>query len=753
MKDGGLVLKPAATITNVTQANPAVVTTSAAHTFVTGENITTAGVAGMTELNGNTYAITVLSPTTFSLDGIDSTGYTAYSSGGSAQSDAPYEIATTYTEAQLPYIGYTQSADVMTLTHLSHDPADLSRLADDNWTLAAKSYASTVTAPTISSVVAGGTGAGSYNRNYTYVVTAVDADGVESLASSSSSLNTPSLSQTAYARITWGSVTGASYYRVYKDPSDGTGVYGWIGDSNNLTFDDFNIAPITSDAPPQDRTPFTGADNKPACVTYYQQRQVYGNLNNEPQSVFTTQTGNFNSLRTSNPARADDAVTFTIAAQKVNEIRHLISIDSLIALTSGGEWLVSEGQDQVLTPATVGVRPQSYNGSSWVKPTIINDTAIFVQDKGTRVRDLAADNGLLTGTDLSIMAEHLFADYEIVDMAYADEPDGIVYCIRDDGVMLGLTYQKEHQVWAWHHHATDGYFESVATISEDGRDAVYVIVRRTINGSTKRYIERLEKREKTNVEDCFCIDSGLSYTGVTASIEGATAANPVVITATAHPFVNGDTVYIDGVVGMTELNMYEFTVANVAANTFELSGIDGSAYTAYVSGGTVKKVVTAISGLGHLEAKTVVALADGNVVEDLVVSSGAITLPEAANKVHIGLPYIPAIELLDIDTSSASESLKGKEVSVSKVIIELENSRGGWIGARVDTNSGLTAQFKEIKPRFDSDGYGAIALKTYKAEEFIDPLWGKGGGVRIEQRAPLPMNILSVIPMVDIGGS
>lgn len=685
IKAGGYVLKPAATITGITQANPAVVTTSAAHTFANGETITPSGVVGMTQVNGNAYVIGNVTSNTFELNGIDSTGFTAYASGGSAQSNAPYELTTPYTESDLSRLAYTQSADVMTIVHPSFDVRNLSRLADDNWTLATVNYASTVTAPTISSVVAGGTGAGTYSKQYEYVVTAIDTDGIESLASSSVLITTPSLSQTAYNRITWGSIVGAVSYRVYKDPSANTGIYGWIGDSTSLTFDDFNIAPITSDAPPEDRQPFAGADNKPAVVTYFQQRQMFANTNNEPQAMFTTQTADFNSFRRSNPARDDDAITLTIAAQEVNEIRHLISLDSLILLTSGGEWIASEGQDKVLTPSTIGVRPQSYNGSSWVKPVIINSTALYLQEKNARIRDLGYEfsTDKYTGNDLSIMAEHLFESVTITEMAYADEPYGILWCVRSDGVMIGLTYQREHKVWGWHRHTTKtaagaSQFESVATISEDGRDATYVIVKRTIDGSTKRYVERIEKRELVNAEDAFCVDSGLSYAGSAA---------------------------------------------------------------------------TSFSGLDHLEGEEVAILADGNVVKGKTVSSGTITLDIAAAKVHIGLAYTPVIELLDMDAPSSEETLKAKSVSVSKVYIEVEKSRGGWVGPRVDVNSAMTSNFNEIKPRFDGDGYDSISLKTHKQEIIVDPIWSKGGGVRIEQRDPLPLNILSVIPELDIGGN
>lgn len=674
-------------------------------------------------------------------------------SGGS-----PYEIATPYTEDDLPFLDFAQSADVMTITRLGFDPRNLSRITDTNWTLTVNNYAPTVSAPTWGSgtsfaisgitnanpgvvtatghtftagqtvyitgvggmtevnnrfftvanplvntfelsgedttaygtytsggtaqvptaIQAVGSGGGSFSKTYRYVVTAVDADGVESLASTEQTATVASLSQTFGLRLSWNAVTGAQYYRVYKDPSEDSGIYGFIGESNTTIFTDYNIAPIISDTPPLDRQPFSDTDGEPQAVGYFQQRQIFANTTAEPQTVFTTQTGNYASLRTSRPSRDDDAITFTLAANQVNEIRHIISLDSLILLTSGAEWIVSEGQDKVLTPATVGTRTQSFNGSSWVRPVVVNSTALFVQEKGARIRDLQYEftNDKYTGNDLSVFAEHLFEGFEIEEMAYAQEPYSIVWCVRSDGTLLGLTYQREQQVWGWHQHTTDGEFESVAAISEDGRDALYVCVKRTIDGNTVRYVERLEPRYTDAAENAFFVDSGLTYNGAAATV---------------------------------------------------------------------------ISGLDHLEGEAVVALADGNVVTGLTVSSGSITLPQAASIVHVGLQYTPAIELLDIDVASNDDTLKGVSVSVSKVKIAFEKSRGGWVGPKLDM--GGTGEFYEIKPRFVDDSYDEIALRTFLDEVIIDPQWTYTGGVRIEQRAPLPMTILSVIPDVDVGGS
>ena len=684
-------------ITGITQANPAVVTTGTDNTFAEDDEITIDSVVGMTEVNNRLFSVNPLTETTFELIGEDSTGYSAYVSGGNA-----------------------------------------SRANG-------------------ASTVGGVGGAGDKPKTYEYVVTAVDVDGVESVHSSPASIRVKSLTTTYGVLLKWDEVDNVEYYRLYKATSEKSGVYGWIGDSNSLQFSDYNTAPLTSDSPPNYRHPFTGSDNSPSAVNYYQQRKIFANTTNEPQAVFTTQTGDYRSLRTSSPARDDDAITFTIVGQEVNEIRHILTLDSLVLLTSGGEWLVSEGQDRVLTPSTVGVRIQSYNGSSWVPPVVINSTVLYVQEKGARIRDLGYEfsSDKYTGNDLSLMSEHLFDGSEVVAMAYAAEPDSILWCVMDDGRLLGLTYQREHEVFGWHHHSTEGFFEDITSVGEEGRDAIYVTVRRTVNGTEVRYVERLEARHTKSSWDAFCVDSGLSLDSP-STISGATLTSPVVISDVAHGYSNAGLVDIDDVAGMTELNGVQYKVANVTSNTYELtdpyddSDIDGTGFTEYVSGGKSRAAVTAITGLSHLEGEAVAVMANGNEVTGLTVSSGAITLPEPASRVHVGLAYLPVIELLDIDVGAATESLKSLSVAVSKVTLELQDSRGGFIGPTRD--DGAAASMVAIKPRTVADSYDALALHTYKAEVFIEPQWSKGGGVRIEQRNPLPLAVLSVIPDVSVGG-
>jgi hypothetical protein len=436
----------------------------------------------------------------------------------------PYEIATPYTTADLPTLKYVQSADVMTIAHPSYATRNLSRTAHTSWTLATITLAPALAAPAGPiATPTNGTGAVPTHTD-SYKVTAVAAETLEeSLPSvAATCLNFPLSPATGtYNTVTWSAVTGATKYNVYKE-SNGSGIHGYIGSATALTFTDTNLAPDDSDTPPGARDPFTGT-NYPGVVTYHQQRRVFGGSTSAPQTVWMSQSGNYSNFNVSSPSRDDDAVTFTLASPQVNEIRHFVALADLLVLTSGGEFKVTgggSGGGDAITPSAVVVRPQGYRGSSHVPPLTIGETALFVQAKGSIVRDLgySLDTDGYTGNDLSVLSNHLFEGLTLDEWAYAQAPHSIVWAVRSDGVMLSLTYMREHQVWAWCQHDTAGLYESVCTVSEGTEDAVYVAVKRTINGVVRRYVERLQSRIVNDVRDSFFVDAGLSYDGAAATV-------------------------------------------------------------------------------------------------------------------------------------------------------------------------------------------------------------------------------------------
>lgn len=521
---GATLLESGLTITGISKANPGVLTYTGTDP-ANGDWMYLSGIGGMTELNGRYVKVANVNAgaNTFELTdihgggNINTTGYTTYTSSGTTA--RVYEVATPFLEAHLFDLHFVQSADVLTITHPSYAPRELRRLGATNWQLATISFAPTLTAPAAPTVTASGGGA-EVNK---YKTTALAAETLEeSLPSSETSVTGAALSTAgAYNTITPAAVSGAVRYNVYKLSTGG--LYGYIGQTDGTAFKDANITADVSQTPPEANAPFTGADNYPGAVGYHEQRRCFGGTNNKPQNFWATRSATENNLSYSIPTRDDDAIAFRIAAREVNRIRHIVSLDQLLLLTSGGEWKIAPQNSDVLTPASAAPKQIGAEGANNVQPAVAANAVIYVQESGSRLREMKYNwesNGYRV-SDISIMAPHLFDGYSIVDLAYAKTPNKLIWCVRSDGTLLGLTYLPEHDVLGWHEHDTDGLFESVACVKEGREHALYTVVKRTINGRTVRYVERLHTRQFATQADAFFVDAGLTYDSTaTSTISG-----------------------------------------------------------------------------------------------------------------------------------------------------------------------------------------------------------------------------------------
>lgn len=432
-------------------------------------------------------------------------------------SGSPYEIATPYTAAQARDIVVTQEADVMYITHVGHAPRKLSRLADDNWSLTTVAFTPSIAAPAAptASVTVDTSGEPGYvATNYTYRVSAISAaTGEESLPSPDSNTVVNDLTIAGGKNtVTWSAVSGADRYVVYKEDN---GVFGFIGGTSGLSFEDQNITADLSDTPQTGYNPFVGSGNYPRCSTFVDQRLAFASSLNNPQACWLSQTANYENFGFSRPRRASDGFEFRIRARQVNEIRGMIPLRGLMILTSGGEWVASGGRDEFLSPDQIVLKPQSYRGASSVQPIVVGNTVLFSQERGGVVRDFSYEfaEDSFTGKDLTILARHLFEGRSIAAWAYAQAPYSIVWVVLDDGSLVSLTYIKEHDVWGWTRHETDGTFEDVTVVAEGEEDVPYFLVKRTIGETDRRYIERLSPRSFSDIKDAFFVDSGLSYSG------------------------------------------------------------------------------------------------------------------------------------------------------------------------------------------------------------------------------------------------
>ena len=313
-------------------------------------------------------------------------------------------------------------------------------------------------------------------------------------------------------------VTGGSTF-TYESVTDSTdNAATGTASIPELSIVDDNVLPDTSASPPEDIIALNaGAGDYPAATTYHEQRRWFAGTDDKPQVLWATRTGTESNLTSSIPSREADAMELRIASSQYNKIRHLVALSDLIAFTAGGEFRIYSDGAPAITPTSVTIKPQGYAGASNVQPVVTTGSILYVQAQGSRIRELSYSweaNSYRT-VDASIMAPHRFNGYSVRDMSYSRAPDSIAWAVRNDGVLLGMTYVPDQQVYGWHAHDTsDGLFESACVVPEDNEDVLYVVVRRTIGASQLRYVERLRTRFFTAQADAFFVDSGLTYDGV-----------------------------------------------------------------------------------------------------------------------------------------------------------------------------------------------------------------------------------------------
>lgn len=538
---GATVVEASQAIVSVTQAGPGVFEVTG-HGYSVGQWVYLAALAGMTVLNGRFYKIAT-APTvdTFTLATLDDVALStasllAYTGSGTVA--RVYEVTTPYDESavDLLAIHYAQSNDVLTLVHPSYAQREMRRISAASWTIGTLSVDPTIAAPAgVGAAATVGVG----TESYTYAVTTVDEDGNESLISSSASCTNKLWEAGNKNTVTWGAVTGAKRYNVYRSRG---GLMSFIGQAKTTSFEDNNIAPDTLTTPPEAENPFGAAGDYPTAVTYFEQRRVFGGTTNRPQNMYLTRSGTESDMSSSLPTRDDDAIAFRIASREANAIRHLVPLNDLVVLTASAAWRITSVNSDAVTPATISVRPTAYIGASLVQPIVTGNSVLYGEARGGRLAELRYSWELSSYevVDASLMAPHLFDGYTLTDLTYAAAPYRIAWAVRSDGTLLGCTYVPQHEVLGWHQHDTDGDFEACAAVVEGNEDALYLVVRRTLNGRTVRYVERMASRRQASLTYAWHVDCGQRYEGAAATeisglehLEGETVA--ILADGAVHP--------------------------------------------------------------------------------------------------------------------------------------------------------------------------------------------------------------------------
>ncbi len=256
----------------------------------------------------------------------------------------------------------------------------------------------------------------------------------------------------------------------------------------------------------------------PSAVGFYQERLAMGATREEPQSWWLSVVGDYYDFGVSLEVLDDEAVSGTLVSRKLYDINYFVSTNKLLIMTSGGEWLLSPGAaGGALTPSNVDVGLQGNRGCARIEPVVIGNMVLFVQSRGLRIRDLGYEyvSDSYTGTDLTMLARHLFERGTIADWAFAQEPDSMCWTVMSDGSLIALTYIREQEVVAWGRFPTDGFVESVAAVVSEGVDDVYLCVKR----GEERFIELLSPRGVDSPEEAFFVDAGVTARFETPSRE------------------------------------------------------------------------------------------------------------------------------------------------------------------------------------------------------------------------------------------
>lgn len=404
------------------------------------------------------------------------------------------------------------------------------------------------------------------------------------------------------------------------------------------------------------------AGNYPQSVSFFEQRLFFGGSPQFPQHIWGSAAGDYLNFTVGN--RDSDGVANQIAGNDYNAITHMVSARNLMPLTTSTEFSFAGPSNFAISGISSNVaKSHTFNGSNRVKPLRIGREVVFVGRDGKKARAISysVTEDANIAPDILIFAEHLTRQATITDMAFAADPDYIAWVILSSGTLASLTLSREFETTAWARHVTDGSFESVGTIPGDSADDVYFVVKRTVNGAVRRYIERFDYSDRdTAFSDCAAV-----YHGAPA---------------------------------------------------------------------------TTISGLGHLEGKVLTAMADGFVHPPRTVVGGSITLEYPASYVVVGLPFTSTLELLNPEFGDASQSSQGKAVSVTDIVLRLQETMNCNI-------NGVELPFRNVGAPLDTP------VPIFTGDKRVKSLgWRSPNNILITSTTPTPLTVLGVIIEAAVNG-
>ena len=747
--DGGLVLESDITITGITQANPAVVTTSGSHGLSNGDQVYITEVVGMTEINDSMlyYTVANVTATTFEVqdrDGnnIDSSAFTAYSSGGVI--NKIFTLTTPYVTVDIPKLQYSQLATTLTITHPNYAPRDLTRTGDTAWSLTGLMkdtddasatllfndgpYLKENTEPT--TLTPSG---GSYAPGDTPTITASSTDNINSGDGFQTTDVGRLLRIYTGSEWAWGEITARSSTTVVTVTVKGT-------------------VDFPSTAQTRWRLgAWSETTGFPRASTYYQQRHYYASTNDQESTFWGSAINDFVDF-SPGTAADNEALNYTLNANGVYKVYWLEGSSKRLRIgTEDGVWSAWSGSTtSTITPTQIQVDFDVDIKCKEVRPIPNGNATLFLERSGKRLREASYsfESDRLIARDVTILSENILGDIgDITDlgatrMTFVKEHYPIIYIVKDDGKLASLTYSVNEDVVAWSDNVIGGTsvaVESVASIPSTEQDIVWVIVKRTINGTTRRFVEKLDTVYRNrNVDDSIFVDSAITVVGE----KPAATLTPGATSGTGVTFTAGSSVFSSTDVGrVIESNGSKAEIKTYVSGTEVTADITTNfTSTSAIASGSWNLSINSIDGLEYLEGESVQLLANGGNPPNVTVSNGSITLDGQYNKVTLGLSYNSDIQLIDIDPSSdigTAFSQRGKIVEAGIEYFETVGIDHG----QLNTDTKLETVFFRLGT--DNLGEGTPATSGFK-RIFPRGGWDDRLTLFLRQNQPLPLTIKSI---------
>lgn len=670
-RNNGRVTETAQAITGATAANPVVISYTGADP-TNGDSVFISTVGGMVELNGSEYTVANVNAgaNTFELSGVDGTGFTTYTSGGTFEIIT--EVATPFLEAELFELKFAQKGVDLYIVHPNHVPRKLTYTSATSWAMASHS-------------------------------------------------------------ITAG--------------------------------------------------PALTAGNRPSAVTFYEQRLVYAGTDNNPQTMWFSKSGDEDDFTTG--TGADDGIQYTIAGDG-NTIRWLAGTDKFLAVGTFSDILkVTGGIDDVITPDSISVKPSNAYGCADINPVGRNNELFYMQRNKLILRSFEYDfqNDGYLAIDRNTVADHITSS-GVNQIAFQETRPNILWGVKENGDLIGMTAEQQEGISGWHRHKTDGEIISISsTPRQTNFDQLWACVKRTIDGSDEYYIEYFSdevihpRRDDTNtgvkadddstwenlifesMKDYVYVDSALTYDGTQAGTDasatmtpGATTGTGVTFTASASVFSATDVgreIWRKSVTG-AEYGRAEIT-AYTSATVVTCTILEDFDSTSAIPAGEWYLTADEVTGLDHLEGKTVSVIADGGQHPQRTVDGGSISLESQCSVVHVGLPYKGYLETNDIEAGGIAGTAQTKKKVLKRFGVRLLDTLYAEYGTTyytLNTIEQRTASMKMDRPPllFSGDVVETYANQTNNP---IDAGWTREKRVIIAQEQPFPCNVQLVVPYLE----